>query len=421
MQLASRLHEEINSSDDELPQYVESVAPAPVHNSLEEALKLNASKYSQGSNQLNFYIQRSKVWKQVLSELQESPAETTKINVQFIGEPAADTGGPTREMFSLVFKQVVDSGITRGSVPDMTFMHDQQALQDHHYKVLGQLVALSLLNGGSGPHFFCPILAHYLVCTEYHPTPTELLDQLPEENCALKNKLASLLACQSEESWNEAIAKFDERFDMGINNVAIPIGRKEELVKSVVKHIMISSVAEEVFSFAEGLALFGVLDLLKQYPESAVYELIGCKTTAEEMLNVFVPSFSPKGSSKREREETIMFNFNQFLKKCARGLVTKTVIDMEALEEGVESEIAQTLEVSDVLQFTSGSRFLPAGGMKGEIIFLHAVHWGERVKANTCAITLSIPVTERYASEDPNIFMVNFRDDIFDAPGYGCV
>lgn len=340
--------------------------------------------------------------------------------MQFIGEPAVDTGWPTREMFSLAFKQVVDSAITRGAIPNMTFMHDQQALQSHNYKVLGQLIALSLLNGGTGPHFLCLIIAHYLVDTEYHPMPTELLDQLPEENSALKNKLESLLACESEDAWYQAISDFDERFDMGIN-VSIPIQQKEELVKSVVKHIMISSVAEEVFSFAEGLSLFGVLNLLKQYPESAIYELTGCKTTVEEILNVFVPSFSPKGSSKREQEETIMFNFNQFLKKCARGSVAKMVIDMEALEEGVESEIAQTLELSDVLQFTSGSRFLPTGGIKAEITFLHAGQWGERVKANMCAIILSMPVTERYASEDPNIFMSSFRDDIFDAPGYGCV
>lgn len=61
-----------------------------------------------------------------------------------------------REMFSIVFKQVSES----------TFMHDQQALNNSYYKVLGQLVALSLLKCGTRPHFFCPILANYIVSKE---------------------------------------------------------------------------------------------------------------------------------------------------------------------------------------------------------------------------------------------------------------
>ena len=77
---------------------------------------------------------------------------------------------------------------------------------------------------------------------------SELLAQLPEENREIKDKLALLLACKSEASWSR---KF----------------RKEDLARSVVKHIMISSVAAEIFSFMDSLSLFGVLELLKQYPE----------------------------------------------------------------------------------------------------------------------------------------------------------
>ena len=43
--------------------------------------------------------------------------------------------------------------------------------------------------------------------------------QLPEENRKVKDKLTSLLATESERSWNKGMSSFDERFDMGINNV----------------------------------------------------------------------------------------------------------------------------------------------------------------------------------------------------------
>ena len=117
---------------------------------------------------------------------------------------------------------------------------------------------------------------------------------------------------------------------------------------------MISSVAEEIFSFMDGLSLFGVLELLKQYPESTVNELTSCMVRGEEILNAFVPIFSEKGSNHCEREETIMYNFNQFLRKCAWGCVKKTVLDIDALENSVESEVILTLDLNDVLQFLGG-------------------------------------------------------------------
>ena len=97
-----------------------------------------------------------------------------------------------------------------------------------------------------------------------------------------------MVACEDKDTWNEEIAHFQERFDMGINSASIPIEKKQELVMGVVKHTMISSVAEEIFSFTEGLSLFGVLDLLKQYPESAVEELTYCGITADKILHAFV-------------------------------------------------------------------------------------------------------------------------------------
>ena len=78
-----------------------------------------------------FLIQRSKVWNNVVQEVKVSDLSTYKISVEFIGECAADTGGPTREMFSLLYKDVIKGKLTRGSMPNLTFTHDQSALLDH--------------------------------------------------------------------------------------------------------------------------------------------------------------------------------------------------------------------------------------------------------------------------------------------------
>lgn len=198
-----------------------------------------------------------------MQELKDADLKTYKISVEFIGECAADTGGPTRELFSLLYKDAIIGKLTRGSMPNLTFSHDQSALMAKEYKILGQLVALAFLNNASLPHFFCPTVAHYILGTEYNGSLNSFIDELPVDEVIVKEKLNALLSCDTPEAWNDAISKFDERFDMGITKAKISIEDKEYLIRTANKHVMISSVAEEIFSFQEGLSLFGILDALK--------------------------------------------------------------------------------------------------------------------------------------------------------------
>ena len=67
--------------------------------------------------------------------------------------------------------------------------------------------------------------------------------------------MEELNSCEDHEKWSEAILDFDERFDMGINLATIAFEEKERVIKDAVKDIMVSSVAEELYSFKEGLSL----------------------------------------------------------------------------------------------------------------------------------------------------------------------
>lgn len=114
-------------------------------------------------SELTFFVQRSRVWNNVLEELKTIELSTCKMSVEFIGESVVDTGGPTRELFSLVYQQVMDGKLTRGSAPSLTFMHDQGALLAGEYKALGQMIALAFLNEASGPHFFSPTVTQHIL------------------------------------------------------------------------------------------------------------------------------------------------------------------------------------------------------------------------------------------------------------------
>jgi hypothetical protein len=199
---------------------------------------------SKSSKSVDLYVQRSKVLSNVFEELKGQKFETAKLSVEFVGEPVADTGGPTREMFSIAFRQAIDFRITRGAFPTMTFMHDQSTLAAGKYKMFGQLVALALLNGACGPHFLLPSLIHFVLGTPDEQDVASLIEQLPLENHDIKKKLEDLNSCDDPKQWNEAMSNFDERFDMGINSATVPFEKKEVILKAAVKHIMLSSVAE---------------------------------------------------------------------------------------------------------------------------------------------------------------------------------
>ena len=90
------------------------------------------------------------------------------------------------------------------------------------YRALGQLIALALLNEANRPHFFSPTVANYVLGTNSNINPSAMVD----DQCKIKEKLKALLGCDNPNNWDEAILKFEERFDMGITKAKIPMEEK---------------------------------------------------------------------------------------------------------------------------------------------------------------------------------------------------
>ena len=72
------------------------------------------------------------------------------MKIEFVGEEAVDEGRPLREFFSLVFKDAKKHIMTEGN-NGFTFLHHVRKLADGQFFRFGQLIALSLLHGCSGP------------------------------------------------------------------------------------------------------------------------------------------------------------------------------------------------------------------------------------------------------------------------------
>ena len=75
-----------------------------------------------------------------------------------------------------------------------------------------------------------------------------------------------------------------------------------------------------------------------------------------------------------------------------------------------------------MLRFISGASHVPISDLNGSISFTHNnAEKGQRIKANNCALQLSIPVNDGYFAVDSSVFISKFADDIYDSQEYGCI
>ena len=85
----------------------------------------------------------------------------------------------------------------------------------------------------------------------------------------------------------------------------ISLKDKDDLARFCSKHIVISSVAEEIFSLHRGLSAFGVLHELCSFLQAELTELV-----YQDVKACFKPCFSPV---KHVKETEIVCKWQQFL------------------------------------------------------------------------------------------------------------
>ena len=111
------------------------------------------------------------------------------VQVSFLGELAVDEGGPSREFFGLVFQELAQSSLLTGCPGSQCFSSHTPLLGKNLYKLAGQLVSLSFLNGGPGPHLFCVAIAERITYGK-RISPLKVED-VPD--CQLKEHLIKVL------------------------------------------------------------------------------------------------------------------------------------------------------------------------------------------------------------------------------------
>ncbi|KAF5889713.1 G2/M phase-specific E3 ubiquitin-protein ligase-like [Clarias magur] len=94
-------------------------------------------------------------------------------------EGAVDEGGPTREYLRLLMRAIHESNIFEGHEKTRQLCLDTQALQTKLYTTVGEMIALCVVHGGVGPHFFFERLFQQICGL---PTPPTMVDEVSGNN-----------------------------------------------------------------------------------------------------------------------------------------------------------------------------------------------------------------------------------------------
>ncbi|XP_006825266.2 G2/M phase-specific E3 ubiquitin-protein ligase-like, partial [Saccoglossus kowalevskii] len=130
-------------------------------------------------------IRRSKILRTTLKAISKNGFNIRgKLFVEFSGEDAHDDGGPRREFLRLLMQEVGASmGIFEGDQLTRVFSHNVRLISDMMYFKAGQLVAMSLLNGGPGLQCMADLVYNYMIGIE----PGNLtIDLIPDSDMRVR-------------------------------------------------------------------------------------------------------------------------------------------------------------------------------------------------------------------------------------------
>lgn len=124
------------------------------------------------------------------------------IRVVFIGEPAVDDGGPRREYFRLLMRDVfTKSGLFSGYPEHVVPLHNVEALAENKFYLIGKMIATSIVQGGEAPTCFAKAVADFIIFSQVQsPVCIEDISDHSIQSClnqasTIHSRIVYLIAC----------------------------------------------------------------------------------------------------------------------------------------------------------------------------------------------------------------------------------
>ncbi|KAL0973680.1 hypothetical protein UPYG_G00209440 [Umbra pygmaea] len=325
-----------------------------------------------------FNINRADVWEGAVRGFKRSSYDpSTDMVVKFTDdegqtEEGVDTGGPRREILTLLMDRLRSRRIFDGQEHSKFLTFDTAAAKDDEYFLAGRMIAVSMVHGGPGPRFLSKTLYQHLTggaMSDFEATINDITDE---------EMKASMLEISSAATLDELHSLMDKHASLlqtaGCLQYPKSVECKEEILKDFLQWYIIYRNHFSIQRFKDGLSTLDVIHALEQHPN--LFRMFMCSSveqlTAESLEGIFKVQLSDVGSTRRQEETRILGYWRDYL------------LDTE--EQGTG------LSLHNILMFATGLNSLPPSSILPQPT-LSFERTSSFPIASTCSNTMSLPWT----------------------------
>ncbi|XP_039866267.1 uncharacterized protein LOC120720599 [Simochromis diagramma] len=229
-------------------------------------------------------------------------------------------------------------------------------LDNENFRTVGEIIAVSLAQGGPSPAFFKEWCYNFLCSGEVDFSCLSKEDVADVESSLLIRKVEDAADIQSLMMWA------DEIVSCGYTN-QIKMESKESMIRAIVLHST-TRLIPMLQQLRKGIELYGLVNLMAVNPEACHSLFVPgkiLKPDADFIMMSCQPHFSEKGTS-RERTERKIINFLQdFLQEIEVSEKTSETFSniTDGNTGGAGGEKSESLAVHHVLQWMTGQSHVP--------------------------------------------------------------
>ncbi|XP_067289317.1 uncharacterized protein [Pseudorasbora parva] len=308
--------------------------------SLEDVLKsISAAVITEGEGRrFEITISRQNMLERGLVQWQRQKKSSpiNKLKVTFIGEAGVDTGALSKEFLTEMIGGI-EGRFFEGGAPKYSLSD----LDKGHFKTIGEIMAVSLAQGGPAPNF----LAHWC----YRVLCSGSLEFEHLEKNDLGDGHFRDLTAQVESATESSITELTEDIlSCGYLGV-VSLEKKDEIIRAIILHatLKLIPILQEI---RKGLQLYGLGGLMEKHPEMCQPLFVpGTETAvvdADFVISICQAEYSEKGSY-REQVEVAMMNHLQDL--------------LQELEQNDSASVVGALPMTPktFLQWVTGQGHIP--------------------------------------------------------------
>ncbi|XP_049318755.1 G2/M phase-specific E3 ubiquitin-protein ligase isoform X2 [Astyanax mexicanus] len=294
--------------------------------------------------QFHIQISRTNILERGLLQWQRQKKNlpTAALKVTFFGEAGVDTGALRKEFLTEMVAGIEDR-FFEGTQNKKSPRYSLTDFDNGMYRTVGEILAVSLAQGGPAPTFFSPWSYYYLCNGQINPTTLN--------SDAVADVHLRGLIDQVEKSTEHSIEDLsDEILNCGYTGT-ISIQNKELIIRAVILHAVLR-LQPMLEQLREGLQLYDLLSLLRQYPDICQPLLVpgeDVKVSAEFVMASICPQLSDKGSTRHQIELELINFLQDFLYEA----------EVEDQGHGEEKEGPHSITPARFLQWVTGQGHIP--------------------------------------------------------------